>query len=184
MPQRSKILQLPPEIKAAFDLRLAKGNFCDYDEITAWLNGELAAAGLEITVSRSGVHRYGQGFEERLAAIKIATEQARAISEVVGDDEARMSDALIALVQEKAFDVLVNLQTEDQEMFGKIFPKLGIMVSRLSRASVAQKKWQAETRKKAEQAVENITKKAAGGGRKQLDPETKRIIKEEIYGIV
>ena len=41
----------------------------------------------------------------------------------------------------------------------------------------------AEIRKKAAAAVENIEKKAAAGGKKSLDPETLRIIREEVYGI-
>jgi hypothetical protein len=75
----------------------------------------------------------------------------------VGDNEGVMNDALIGLMQEKAFDVLVNLQTEDPEAFAKIFPKLGIMVAKLSKASVDQKKWMADARKKAlEEAAASI----------------------------
>lgn len=180
MPARSKILQIPLEIKAELDRKIVEGNFCNYDEITAWANERLEEQGLELILSRSGVHRYAKGFEGRLAAIKVATEQARAITDAVGDDEGKLSDALISLVQEKAFDVLINLQTDDPEEFARIFPKLGTMVARISRASVNQKKWMAEAKKKAEKAVENIVQKAA---KKSLDPETMRIIKEEVYGI-
>lgn len=119
-----------------------------------------------------------------MAAIKVASEQARAVSEAVGDNEGVMNDALISLVQEKAFDVLVNLQTADPVAFAKIFPKMGIMVAKLSKASVDQKKWAAEARKKAQDAVKNIEAKTAAGGKKSLDAETMRIIKEEVYGIV
>lgn len=92
-----------------------------------------------------------------------------------------MSDALISLVQEKAFDVLVNLQTEDPVAFAKIFPKMGIMVAKLSKASVDQKRWMAEVKKKAEKAVENIEEKLKS---QKLDPEALRVVREEIYGIV
>jgi len=173
MPRRSKILDLPPEVKGELDRRLITGGFCGYDALAAWLQEQ----GYDI--SRSGVHRYGQGFEDRLASIRIATEQARAVSEAVGDSEGRMNDALIALVQEKAFDVLVNLQTEDPESFAKIFPKLGLMVAKLSKASVDQKKWMADMRRKAERTVESIEKRVGS----TLDPEALRIVREEIYGI-
>jgi hypothetical protein len=180
MPQRSKILQLPAEIKAELDRKLVAGNFSDYDQLTEWLNGRLEDTGMEISFSRSGLHRYGQGFAERLAAIKIASEQARAISEVVGDDAGHMSDALLSLVQEKAFDVLVNLQTSDSEEFAKVFPKLGLMVARISRAAVGQKKWMAEVRKKADAAVEKIEERLT---ERKLDPATLKAVREEIYGI-
>ncbi len=181
MPRRSKITQLPPEIKARLDSMLVTGSFSDYEGMADWLNEELRACGMEMTISRSAVHRYGQGFEDRLAAIKVATEQAKAITQAVGDDEGRMSDALISLVQEKAFDVLVNLQTDDPEAFAKVFPKMGVMVARLSRASVAQKKWMAEAREKAKNAAEEVVKAVKTGG---LSEEKAEEIRKKILGIV
>ena len=173
MPSRSKITKLPEHVKRELDKRLISGSFSDYRKLSAWLQEQ----GYEI--SRSAINRYGQAFEERLAAIKIASEQARAVSEAVGDNEGVMSDALISLVQEKAFDVLVNLQTKDPVAFAKIFPKMGIMVAKLSKASVDQKKWMADVKRKAEKAVANIEQKT----RKRMDPELFKIVKEEIYGI-
>lgn len=173
MPRRSKITQLPPEIKAKFDKLLIEKCFSDYEGIAAWLQEQ------GYDVSRSAAHRYGQEFEEKMAAIKIATEQARAITEAVGDSEGLMGDALTSLCQEKAFQVLVKMQEIDPENID--FTKLTVAVSKLNRAAVDQKKWQAETKKKAERAVENIESKA--GAKKSLDPETMKIIKEEIYGI-
>lgn len=175
MPSRSKITKLPDGVKRELDKRLITGSFSDYRALSEWLRDQ----GFEI--SHAAIHRYGQAFEDRLAAIKIASEQARAVSEAVGDNEGVMSDALISLVQEKAFDVLVNLQTEDPVAFAKIFPKMGIMVAKLSKASVDQKRWMAEVKKKAEKAVENIEEKLKS---QKLDPEALRVVREEIYGIV
>jgi phosphohistidine phosphatase SixA len=155
MPKRSKIAGLPDSIKADLNKRLVRGGFSNYEKLAAWLQEQ----GFEI--SRSAVHRYGQAFEERLAAIKIATEQAQAIAEAVGDDEGAMNEALIRLVQEKSFDVLVNLQTEDPDAFTKIFPKLGVMIAKLSKASVDQKKWMLEARKKALEEAANTIETAA-----------------------
>jgi hypothetical protein len=81
MPQRSSILQLPEDIQAELNKRLVKNGFADYQGLADWL----AEKGFQI--SKSSIHRHGQQFEERLSAIKIATEQARAITEAVGDEE-------------------------------------------------------------------------------------------------
>lgn len=175
MPVRSKIISLPDEVRAELDNRLITTGFSGYSALESWL------ADLGYEISRSAVHRYAQGFESKVAAIKVATEQAKAIATAVGDDEGAMNEALIRLVQQQAFDVLVNMQTEDPELYAKMFPKMGVMVARLSRAAVGQKKWQAEARQKANRAVENIEQKAR---KKSLDPETLKLIKEEIYGIV
>ena len=107
----------------------------------------------------------------------MATEQARAVAEASKDDEGHMNDALIRLVQTKAFEALIDAESAES------LPKMGVMIAKLSKASVDQKKWMAEMRKKAAAAVENIEKKAASVGKKSLDPETLRIIREEVYGI-
>lgn len=175
MPARSKITKLPDDIKRELDKRLITGSFSGYRDLSAWLQEQ----GYDI--SRSAINRYGQGFEGRLAAIKIASEQARAVSEAVGDNEGAMNDALISLVQEKAFDVLVNLQTEDPEAFAKIFPKMGIMVARLSKASVDQKKWMSEAKGKAKDAAEEVVKAVKKSG---MSEKTAEEIRKKILGIV
>lgn len=175
MPSRSKITKLPDVIKRELDKRLITGSFSDYRKLSDWLQEQ----GFEI--SRSAINRYGQAFEDRLAAIKVASEQARAVSEAVGDNEGVMNDALISLVQEKAFDVLVNLQTSDPVAFAKIFPRMGIMVAKLSKASVDQKKWMSEAKGKAKDAAEEVVKAVKKSG---MSEKTAEEIRKKILGIV
>ena len=170
MPRRSAILQLPEDVRREFEKRLIQKSFSGYQEFADWF----AKLGYEI--SKSSAHRYGQEFQERLSAIKIATEQAKAIADAAGDEEGAMNDALIRLIQQKAFDALVNLQKNDDE----IIPKMGVMVARLSRASVVQKKWQAEVRKKAQEAARKVSKELKKRG---LSQEAAEAIKKDILGI-
>lgn len=141
MPQRSKVLTLPDDVKLQLDRKLVAGGFADYVALSDWLKEQ----GFEI--SKSSLHRYGTEFEQRLSAIKIATEQARAVVEIAGDDRGDMNEALIALVQEKAFHVLVKLDEDEKNL---LLPKLGVMIAKLSKASVGQKKWSSEAKTKAE----------------------------------
>ena len=173
MPARSKITKLPPEVKAELDRRLIGGGFADYTSLAEWL----AEQGFEI--SRSAIHRYGQEFEEKLSALRIATEQARAITEAVGDEEGVMGDALTRLCQEKAFQVLVEMQSLDPEQID--FNKLTVAVAKLNKASVAQKKWMAEVRFKARAAADDVVKTAKQGG---LSEEKAEEIRRRILGIV
>ena len=172
MAQRSKVLTLPEDVKAEFDRRLIASGFSGYVELSAWLNEQ----GYEI--SKSAAHRYGSELEQRIAAIRIATEQAQAISEAAGDEAGLLGDALTRLCQEKAFQVLIKMQ--DMEPDKVDLNKLGIMIARLNRVSVAQKRWMAEAKDKARKAVENVEKKIGG----QIDQETWHKVREEIYGIV
>ncbi len=90
MPPRSKVHLLPPEVKAWLDQALVENKFSDYE----LLEKELSDRGYQI--GKSSINRYGQEFEEKLAAIRIATEQARAITEAIPDDAGAMTYAVAA----------------------------------------------------------------------------------------
>ena len=81
MPPRSKVAGMPAEIKEWLDRALAENNFSDYELLAE----ELKARGYAI--SKSALHRYGQAFETRLSALKMASEQARAVVAAAPDEE-------------------------------------------------------------------------------------------------
>lgn len=168
MPPRSKVASLPAEVKAWLDQALAENNFSDYEALSA----ELAGRGFAI--SKSALHRYGQNFEERLSALRMASEQARAVVAAAPDEEGAVNEALMRLVQEHLFKLLMSDE-------GKIdLPKVAKAVAELGRASVVQKKWQAEVRTKAEAAASQVEKIAKKGG---LDAATVAEIRREILGV-
>lgn len=168
MPPRSKVASLPAEVKAWLDQALAENNFSDYEA----LSQELTERGYAI--SKSALHRYGQNFEERLSALKIASEQARAVVAAAPDEEGAVNEALMRLVQEHLFKLLM---TEGDQID---LPKVAKAVAELGKASVVQKKWQAEMRAKAEAAASQVEKIAKKGG---LDAATVAEIRREILGV-
>lgn len=169
MAPRNKVSKLPKEFKEWLDQSLIDGNFSGYDELAA----ELKAHGFDI--SKSAIHRYGQEFEDKLHAIRIATEQAKAITDAIPDDAGAMNDALIRLVQQKAFDVLVKMEA------GASIKDIGLMVARLSNATVKQKQWQTEVRAKAVVAADEVEEIAKKGG---LSDEAAELIRQKILGVV
>lgn len=173
MPKRGKITQLPEKVRAELNMKLLDGGFSDYSALAEWL----CEQGFEI--SRSAVHRYGQGFERRLASLKIATEQARTITEAVQDEPGVMGDALTRLVQEKAFQVLIDMEELDPETVD--FAKLATAVAKLNQASIAQKKWLAETREKTAKTADEVVKVAKSEGLSNAKAEE---IRRKILGIV
>ena len=168
MPPRSKVATLPAEVKAWLDQALAENNFSDYEALAQ----ELTERGYAI--SKSALHRYGQNFEERLSALKMASEQARAVVAAAPDEEGAVNEALMRLVQEHLFKLLM---TEGGQID---LPKVAKAVAELGKASIAQKKWQAEVRAKAEAAATEVEKIAKKGG---LDAETVAEIRREILGV-
>lgn len=172
MPQRSAVEQLPDDVRTQLNSRLIDAGFANYEQLAEWLGEQ----GYQI--SKSAVHRYGQRFEQRLSALKVATEQARALTEAAPDDEGAMSDALIRLVQEKLFSILIDL---DVESISKVnLSSLTKGISSLARATVKQKEWMLEMRAKAEEAATRAEKIARKGG---LSKDAVEQIRREILGI-
>jgi hypothetical protein len=83
------------------------------------------------------------------------------------------------MFKEKVFSGLMSMQDIDGD--GLDIVKLGRVIADVTRSSVSQKRWMAETKKKAEKALENIEEKLKA---QKLDPEALRIVREEVYGII
>lgn len=176
MPARPAIMQLPEDVRAELDRRLIQGGFAGYEALATWL----AEQGWQ--VSKSAVHRYGQRFEDRVRALKVATDQAKAIVESSPDDEGAISEALMRLVQEKLFQVLLDFEVQDVSKLN--LGTLARSIAELGRASVTQKKWQSEVRERITAKLVAMEAESQTGKGRRFDAETLRIVREEIYGIV
>lgn len=173
VPERSSLFQLPRDVREEFERRLVAGGFSGYAGICEWLKERGFA------VSRSAAQRYGQRFEARLGAIRIASEQAKAIAEAVTGDGTTLNEALTRMCQQKALDVLIRMDEPDPEKTD--LSKMGAMIASLDRAAVAREKWLAECREKAKSAADEVVRTARGGG---LSEEKAEEIRKKILGIV
>lgn len=151
MPKRSKAEGLPKALKDWLDGELVKRGFSDYEQLAA----ELKKQGAD--VSKSSLHRYGSKFEERMAQLKVSTEQARAVVSASPDDEGAMNEALIRLTQDKLFQVLVELEVDPASVN---LSKLTKSIADLARSSITQKKWQIEVRTKAAERIKAVEAEA------------------------
>jgi hypothetical protein len=153
MPPRSKIDTLPAKVR----------------ELSAWLQE------LGFEISKSAVHRWGQNFEDRVRSLKTITQQAKAVVEASPDEDGAVNDALIRLVQEKVFTLLIDFEIDPEKVD---INKLTRSVADLARSSVSQKKLSAQIRKemreeqlaKIEHAVE------VGDYSREAAAEAKRIM--------
>jgi hypothetical protein len=163
--QRSNVELLPEEIRQELEQKLIQGGFSGYVALAEWLRS------LGYEISKSSVHRYGKNFEDRLRALKVATDQAKAIAEASEDDAGAMNDAIIRLVQTKTFELLVELEADNKSL-----PRIGQMVAKLAQAAVRQKKWQTEMEAKIrEKALED----AAQAVEKGASAEQIRALREQ-----
>lgn len=168
MPPRNKVEALPAEVKAWLDKALVEGNFSGYEQ----LEDEIKARGH--TIGKSSLHRYGSAFEQKLASLKMASEQAKAVVTAAPDEEGAVNEALMRLVQEHLFNMLMADG-------GKMdLPKVARAVAELGKASVTQAKWRAEVRAKAEAAAEAAARIGRKGG---LSEDSVAEIRRKILGI-
>lgn len=172
MPPRSKIMRLPKPVKDWLDHALAENGFADYELLAA----DLKARGYDI--SKSAIHRYGSEFEQRLQTLKLASEQAKAIVAASPDDEGAVSEALMRLVQEKLFQVMLEFKVDPEKPLN--IASAAKAVAELTRATVSQKKWQQEVREKAGAAADAVEAIGRKGG---LSAEALDTIRKGILGI-
>ena len=157
-----KIKKLPPDLKEELDRMFSEGTLHSCRQLAKWLGDN----GFEI--SHAAIHKYGQKFERRLDAIRLATEQARIVCErFKDDDDEQMHGALMRMVQTRLFEVLGSANEREKRTAAEggatIAPvnitALARSVSGLARAETEHRKWAeraragvAEAEKKIEEA--------------------------------
>ena len=163
MPKRSKVHSLPPELKEWLDAELVKRGFGDYVQLAA----DLKARGAD--VSKSALQRYGSPFEQRMAQLKMASEQARALVDAAPDEEDKLGAAVVRMTQEKIFSLLMELDINAEDVdVNKLFKN----AAEIGKASVTQKRFSMEARAAIEaeacrKALEAVSAVAATSAKKQ-----------------
>lgn len=171
MAPRSKVQQLPDEVRQALEQKLIGNGFSDYVALSEWL----AEQGFEI--SKSSLHRWGSTFEERVDALRLATQQAKAIVQASPDDEGDMSEALMRLMQERIFSALIDIEVDPSKLN---LGSLAKALAPIARASIAQKKYANEVRERARAAVAAVDRIASSGG---LTKDSAAELRAQILGI-
>lgn len=171
MGERSKVLDLPEATRAELDSRLIAGGFRGYVELEEWLTKQ------GFQVSKSSLHRYGSRLDQRISELKRSTDQAKALVAAAPDESADMSEALMRLMQEKLFTLLMNMDIDPDEVsLGAIAKAMGP----LARASIALKQHSQAVAERARSAADKADEIARKGG---LSAEASAELRREILGI-
>ena len=163
MAPRSKVHSLPPELKEWLDAELVKRGFGDYVQLAA----DLKERGAD--VSKSALQRYGSPFEQRMAQLKMASDQARALVDAAPDEEDKLGAAVVRMTQEKIFSLLMELEINADDVdVNKLFKN----AAEIGKASVTQKRFSMEARAAIEaearrKALEEASAVAATTAKKQ-----------------
>jgi hypothetical protein len=179
MAPRSKILRLPPKLRAELDRRLIESGFSGYAALARWLGEQ----GCPITGSK--VHRYGRKLERRLETLRLATEQARAVVKAAGGADDTVNEGLMRLVQGDLFNVLLEIREIDPKKAD--LNALARNVASICRSAVQMRRLAEEMRcgigkrvKAAERKVVEAARRGAAGG---LSAQAERKIRAALLEI-
>lgn len=180
MAPRSKVHSLPPELKEWLDAELVRRGFGDYVQLAA----DLKARGAD--VSKSALQRYGSPFEQRMAQLKMASEQARALVDAAPDEEDKLGSAVVRMTQERIFNLLMELDIKAEDVdVNKLFKN----AAEIGKASVAHKRFGMEARAalkeeaRREQLAEQQARFDALGQAGEIDQATLAKVIKAAYGL-
>jgi Protein of unknown function (DUF3486) len=163
MVQRAKIKKMDLKLRAELDRRLIDGSFSDYRGLAAWLTEK------GYKIAPSSLQRYGSAMERKLGALRIATEQARAVVDASGGADDLVNEGLMRLVQGDLFKVLVELRDADRKTVD--VNALARNVASICRSSVQMRKAAEEMRngigrrvRAADRKVVEAARRGARGG--------------------
>ncbi|TBW58545.1 DUF3486 family protein [Marinobacter halodurans] len=181
MPPRSKVYDLPQDLREELNERLVSTGFQGYDGLTQWLEER------GYKLSRSAVHRYGQDlqeeFEEAMGDVRKTTELARAMASNQDDESGHLIDATARIVQDQLLRISIAMRKAEDDP-AKAAKQLGSVtraLAEIGRVSLGQKKWARELRLEvAREAAEAAEGAMASQG---MTRESIDAIKRDILGI-
>ncbi|MDR2624951.1 MAG: DUF3486 family protein [Zoogloeaceae bacterium] len=179
--RRSKVSQLPQDLRDALNARLIGDGFANYDAIVEWL------AEQGFVISRSSLHRHGsdlkEQIEESMADARRTRALARAAREAGDADDGELLELASGIMQDSLLRTSLQLKragTDDPIETAKTLSLLSRAFADVGRFDLARQKWQSEVRARAEAAATSAEKIARKGG---LSAESVAALRREILGI-
>lgn len=179
MPPRSKVFELPSELRAELDRRLIDSGFGGYRDLAGWL----ADQGYQI--GKSALHSYGsaleEDFERTMADVQRTQRMAQAYAEANPDERGAMTGATVRIAQESLLRITLALRQAETDPadLAKLMPHISRALGELGRLDISREKWAQE---QAAKAAEAMAEKVEGEGG-SVTPERLRAIAKEIYGV-
>jgi len=188
MGRRSAVLALPPEVRDELNARLVGNGFSDYEGLSDWLESQ------GWTISKSALHRHGSAleadFDAAMSDVARTTALARAWAKSDDDERGDLLDATARMLQDALLRITIAMRRAEAEAeesnpaeAAKTLSQVTRALADLGRMSIGQKKWALEVKGRLAAKMSELETEAKGG-KSRLDPETLRIVREEIYGIV
>lgn len=161
MAPRSRVYELPPELREELNQRLVSGGFQGYQGLSDWLEEK------GFKLSRSAVQRYGQDLQEEFEAamgdVRKTTQMAKAFAESEEDTAGALVDATARIVQEQLLRITIALRNAEHEpdKAAKYVAQVTHALADIGRMSLSQKRHARDVRKAALEEAANRVEEAA-----------------------
>lgn len=181
MPKRSKVYELPSELRDELNERLVSSGFQGYEQMAQWLSER------GFKVSRSSVQRYGQDlqqeFDEAMGDVRKTTELARAMAADNEDEDGALIDATARIVQDQLLRISIAMRKAEHEpeKAARHLASVTRALADVGRMSLGQKKWAREILRERRRELEYRVEAAAEGGKTLTVEDFKRTVRE-VYG--
>lgn len=184
MPPRSKIFELPAELRGEIDKRLIDSGFAGYRELSDWL----AEQGYQI--GKSALHAYGQDleadFERTMADVQRTQQMAQAYAETSPDARNALTGATVRIAQESLLRITLALRQaeEDPGRLAKLIPNITRALADLGRLDISRERWSVEREREIARAAEGAAAERAEAAavRNGVSPEGIAALREAIMG--
>ena len=183
MPQRSAIAILPDDVLSALNARLIESAFSDYQGLSDWL-GEQG-----YWISKTSVWRHGSDLQARMeksmSRARERMEIAKALRGATDDEKAALMESteMVAMDQlMEMFEAAADMDTSDRMA---AIPKLVRAIADLNRSAIGSAKWKKEFQADLDAKLVKLENEATLiNGKRKLDKDTLKAVREEVYGLV
>lgn len=155
---QSKTKRLPKPLLDAVNKAIAKQHFT-YDDLTRLIAEAVRDGKIkpDEAPSRSGLHRYGQQYLDKMEQLVMVREQAKVIVNEAGGDGLVMEEAAVNLVLNEIITIMMATDSEKGMKPGDV-AKIASGLGKLQQSSVNREKIKTEFKKEAQARAKAVAK--------------------------
>ncbi|MEM9245184.1 MAG: phage protein Gp27 family protein [Cyanobacteria bacterium P01_F01_bin.153] len=171
-----KVNGMPEKIKEKIDRWLIDKQYRAYGELHQHVNELLAEEGLEMTIGKTSLIRYGAALRERIQTLQDQVYFAQELRNLCPDDRGALAEVGLQMATSQLLDKF----TSGEKLKPKELTALSRAMADVTRSYTALRRFQMDFQSRVEAAADKVAAIARDGG---VSPETIQTVQAEILRI-